>query len=340
MGKVLFLLIFCLSGLTSFAQKDDTVRLYNGDRITGELKRLEYGMLNFKTTDMGTLHIEWERVKSIQTKKFFEIYLEDNTKYFGRIDSSFTQSSRIKLLMQMDGTERYLDLIAKFVPIKQRIKDRIDIDLEIGFQYNKGSDVLNFNTGYKFLYRNLHDEVSLNGSNYITDQRSENEEFRKQDATLSYNRYLKKSYRTGVFTTLEQNTELGLQLRALLGINIGKVAVQSNRSDLEFSIGILGNQETSTDQTTTNNLEAKLQTSFRYFIFHHPEVSISSDATLYPSFSVDGRVRAEINLKAKIEILKDLYFNITFYDNFDNKPPGTGASKNDFGITTSLSFSY
>jgi len=59
-GKVLFLLILCFTGLTSFAQKDDTVRLYNGDRITGEFKRLEYGMLNFKTNDMGTLNIEWK----------------------------------------------------------------------------------------------------------------------------------------------------------------------------------------------------------------------------------------------------------------------------------------
>ena len=114
MGKVLLLLILCFTGLTSFAQKDDTVRLYNGDRITGEFKRLEYGMLSFKTSDMGTLNIEWERVQSIQTKKFFEIYLEDNTKYFGRIDSSFTQSSRIGWLVSKLAISFFTEAFAHY----------------------------------------------------------------------------------------------------------------------------------------------------------------------------------------------------------------------------------
>ncbi len=341
MGKTQILLIplFCFA-LNVSAQKDDTLRLDNGDRITGELKRLEYGMLQFKTSDMGTLNIEWERVKSIQTKKFFEIFLEDNSKYFGRIDSSFTESNRIKLLMQMEGTDRYLDLIVKFVPIKQRIKDRIDIDVELGFQYTKGSDVLNFNTGYRFFYRNLRDEISLTGSNYITNQRREQQDFRKQDVNLSYNRFLKKSWKIGAFTTLEQNTELGLQLRTTLGLSTGKVAIQSLHSDLEFVVGLLGNQETSTDQVSTNNLEVKLQTNFRYFIFHNPELSINTDATIYPSLNVEGRVRAVVNVKAKIEVMKDFFFNLTFYDNFDSKPLTADASNNDFGITTSISYSF
>ena len=337
--QILVIILFVATS-SAFAQKDDTVRLDNGDKITGELKRLQYGMLQFKTSDMGTLNIEWERVMSVQTKKFFEIYLEDNSKYFGRIDSSFTESKRIELLMQMEGTDRYLDLIVKFVPIKQRIKDRIDIDVEVGFQYTKGSDVMNFNTSYKFFYRNLRDEVSLTGSNIITDQRREQQEFKKQDVNLSYNRYLKKSWKVGVFSTLEQNTELGLQLRATVGINTGKVAIQSLHSDLEFVVGLLGNQETSTDQVSTNNLEVKLQTNYRYFIFHHPELSINTDATIYPSLSVEGRVRAIVNIKAKIEIMKDLFFNLTFYDNFDSDPLTADASKNDFGITTSISYSF
>ncbi len=242
--------------------------------------------------------------------------------------------------MQMEGTDRYLDLIVKIIPIKQSIIDRIDINVEIGFQYTKGSDVFTFNTGYRFFYRNLRDEVKLEGSNYITDQRREELEFRKQDINLSYNRYLKKSWKAGVFTTFEQNTELGLQLRATLGLNTGKVAVQSLHSDLEFVVGLLGNQETSTDENVTYNMEGKAQINYRYFIFHNPELSITTDATVYPSLSVKNRVRAVVNVKVKIEMMKDLFFNLTFYDNYDSKPLTVEASNNDFGITTSISYSF
>lgn len=82
------LLLFLSSSL--FAQKNDTIRLNNGDRITGEFKKLEYAIISFKTDDMGTLQIEWEKIASVQTNNFFEIYLNDNSKYFGKIDSSFT----------------------------------------------------------------------------------------------------------------------------------------------------------------------------------------------------------------------------------------------------------
>ncbi len=333
-------LLLIIPTVSLFAQKDDTLRLNNNDRITGEIKKLEYGILNFKTSDIGTLNVEWEKIKSIKTKKFFEIYLEDNSKYFGTIDSTFTNSPRIRQLMRMEGTDRYLDLIIKVNPIKKRFLDRIDINLEIGYQYNKGSNVSNFNTGYNFYYRDIRNSYRFNGSNYITDQRNENQQFKKQDINLTYNHYMKRSWRYGVFSTAEQNTELGLELRLLIGADIGKALVQSEKSELELVGGILGNTEESTENTQTKNIEGKIQMNYRYFIFHNPELSIVSDITAYPSMNVAGRYRIVANFKTKIEIISDLYFNLTFYDNFDSKPPSTTAEKNDWGINTSVSYSF
>ena len=142
---------------------------------------------------MGTLQIEWKQRASIQTSKFFEIYLNDNYKYFGKIDSSFVESNRIRNLMNIQGTERYLDLIIKVIPIKRTFLDWIDIDLELGFQYNIESNVANLNKGYNFYYRNLRNGFQLKGSNYITDQRNENELFKIQDINLSLDHFMKKA---------------------------------------------------------------------------------------------------------------------------------------------------
>ncbi len=336
----IFIISLFISNVTAFAQKDDTLRLINNDRITGEIKKLQYGILDFKTSDMGTLKVEWEKIRSIQTKKFFEIYLDDNSKYFGKIDSTFTNSSRIQQLMGMEGTDRYLDLIVKVNPIKQRFWDRVDLNLEIGYQYNKGSNVSNFNTGYNLYYRNIKNSYRFNGSNYITDQRNENQQFKKQDANLTYSHYMKESWIYGVFSTAEQNTELGLDLRLLIGTDIGKAIVQTEKSELELTGGILGNVENSTDNTETNNAELKIQVNYRYFIFHNPELSITSDFTVYPSLNVQDRYRIIANFKTKIEIITDLFFNLTFYDNYDSKPPSATAEKNDWGVTTSVSYSF
>ena len=42
--------------------RTDVVTLANGDRITGEVVRLERGRLEFKTDDAGTLYLEWDKL--------------------------------------------------------------------------------------------------------------------------------------------------------------------------------------------------------------------------------------------------------------------------------------
>ena len=47
------------------AEKTDIVVLKNGDKITGEVKGLERGKLEFSTDSMGTVSIEWEDIQEI-----------------------------------------------------------------------------------------------------------------------------------------------------------------------------------------------------------------------------------------------------------------------------------
>ena len=42
---------------SALAAKTDVVTLKNGDRITGEVKRLDRGRLRYSTDDMGTIYI-------------------------------------------------------------------------------------------------------------------------------------------------------------------------------------------------------------------------------------------------------------------------------------------
>src|SRR6478672_11760262 len=55
----------------SFAQgRTDVVTLANGDRITGEVVRVERGRLEFKTDDVGTLYLEWDKLSSLVANRF------------------------------------------------------------------------------------------------------------------------------------------------------------------------------------------------------------------------------------------------------------------------------
>ena len=69
--------------MLSFAgPKTDTVYLYNGDRITGEIKRFEYGVLFFKTDGMGTLNIEFDRIRTFYSTHQFTIQTSSGLRFF------------------------------------------------------------------------------------------------------------------------------------------------------------------------------------------------------------------------------------------------------------------
>ena len=43
----------------------------NGDHITGEIKKLQFGIVTFKTDDAGTLSIQWDKLKHLISKDDF-----------------------------------------------------------------------------------------------------------------------------------------------------------------------------------------------------------------------------------------------------------------------------
>src|SRR3954451_22183310 len=82
-GVLAVLLVIGLPGLGGAQGRTDIVTLANGDRITGEVRRLERGRLQFKTDDAGTLYLEWDKLTSVLTTSLVEIAPGDGWAYLG-----------------------------------------------------------------------------------------------------------------------------------------------------------------------------------------------------------------------------------------------------------------
>lgn len=59
-----------------------------------------------------------------------------------------------------------------------------------------------------------------------------------------------------------------------------------------------------------------------------------------PSVKTWGRYRLQANGKARIEIVRNLYWSLTVYESYDSEPPSATSCRNDFGIATSLGWSF
>src|SRR5688572_33379116 len=53
--------------------RTDVITLANGDRVTGDVERLDRGRVEFKTDDIGTIYLEWDKVATVVSKNQFEV---------------------------------------------------------------------------------------------------------------------------------------------------------------------------------------------------------------------------------------------------------------------------
>jgi hypothetical protein len=69
------------------------------------------------------------------------------------------------------------------------------------------------------------------------------------------------------------------------------------------------------------------------------DVTVNLD--VIPVLTQAGRVRLEANVEGRHEFFKDFFFKATVFDSYDSKPPTGGTTnKNDFGVTTSVGWSF
>jgi hypothetical protein len=87
--RIVFLLAASLAAALSpfpaAAAKTDVIVMKNGDRLTGEVRKLERGYLTYKTDDMGTLSVEWDKVARVTARTEFEVDDLQGGIYFGTL---------------------------------------------------------------------------------------------------------------------------------------------------------------------------------------------------------------------------------------------------------------
>ena len=80
------LAILLLGGLPASLHarnKTDLIYLNNGDRITGEIKQMDRGILQLKTDGLSTVNIEWADIDSVNSVYQFRVEDRGGDKFFG-----------------------------------------------------------------------------------------------------------------------------------------------------------------------------------------------------------------------------------------------------------------
>ena len=332
--RVLAAVALLLGARAAEAQKTDSVWIRNGDRITGEVKSLSRALLKHSTDDLGTISIEWDNVDRISTTTILEVQLTTGQKFYGPLGLGPSGS----LVLGSDTLP--LSRIVAITPIDQELLGRLSGYIDLGFSYQKAHKQSQLSTGARVAYRGRSAETTFDISTFLED-RDDAAETSRVSTSLTERLLLSNRWGAGLLVGYDLNEELDLAGRGRL-VGFGtRTLVQTNHLDFGLIGGMVLTRERyfSTDSSSTG-VEGLLGATFRAFRYDRPKLDAQMKTQIFPSFSIQGRVRMQIDLRLSYELVKDFMLTVTLFDAFDSKPPAVGATRNDFGTTLAISWTF
>ncbi len=340
---LIFLLIICRE---SFCQKNDTLTTLDGIDVIGEIYSLQEGKLEYATVYLGTAKITWSNIERLVSPKNLTISTKDGKIYHGALVEP-DRGKELKVRDEYDGHITIIPMadVIQIDPVVRKRIYRIKGYLDLGFSYTKGSDVtqLSFNGLINYRTDKYDFEYATNTITHV--QGKIDKTTYKRDMHFTAARMLPRKYIVDVTVSGEQNTELGIELRSIVGLGIGNQVLLRPRNRITLTTGPIFNNEnysdtlegTSPDQST---VEWMGQFRWRAFSYSLPELQLYMDLVYYYNITLGNRNRLNFNTNLSYEIMDDFFLNFTFYAQYDSNPPDPNAAQIDWGNTTGLRYEF
>lgn len=345
MALVIAGLCFCARpGATR--EKIDVITLRNGDRITGEIKQLELGVLSVGTDNMGTVAIEWVAVGTVESPQLFEFTETDGERFVGTISPGEEEDEFD--IVGIDGREYVLghDEIVRIAQLERGWRDRwsgyVDLGATIGTANRQTDLSIDAGATYRSERFRLQNTFSTSASDREVTDGGETIETSTSRAALAstYQRFLRRSWFWFSQVQFARNEELDLQLRSTATGGLGRYLLQSTRSQLSLAVGLSALREDYIAQGPGEwSSELVLAGGYQLFVFEGRETSITLDLSLLPSLTVSDRFRVEFSSSFRRKLVRDFTISLSLDESYDSKPP-EGAQSSDLRLRTSLGWSF
>lgn len=330
-----FLLACLLSGPLTWAQQD-TLRLVNGDVITGRFRILERGAATMSTS-YGTadLRVRWNGVQSLRSVNELLVVLRDGTRKAAHIRPG--SAGEVLLAGSTDSMSVALTEIVRIEAVERYLLNRIKASVDLGFNHTRASELsqLSLRTKLAYLEENWRAHINFNSVNSF--QRG-TEDIRRTDLDAGYRYQLPGHRFIGADAVLLANTAQLLRLRSSYQVYVGQPIIHRERFTLLGTGGVAYTVEVfnSEDQRRAQP-EGVLGVEAR--IFNSGPITFTFETKAYPTLSGPGRWRMDSRADARYNFPYGIYLRMGGTVNYDSRP-ATGAVETDYLFQTAVGWSY
>ena len=317
--------------------KTDVIHLKNGDRLTGRIISVQYGILQLSSSGAGAVSIEWPSVEGISSKYMFRVERAGGQHYEGLI---YTTDHELHVNTAQGEVTIPLENVTQILPYESNFWERVYGSVSLGYSYAKISGVGQTSFEFDANYADARLEATLTASALAT-QDSSGTSTNQDDvsSTVFFPRPDKNFW--GYIGDLQRNRSLGVDGRAVAGTVIGRRLLETDVARVLGYVGVVYDQEWSAGTGgARSSLEGALGGTWRMFQFSYPKVSLDSSLIVYPSITESPRYRISANVALTTKISSRFAIKISGYFNYDSRPPDPTATSTDYGIVTSLAYQF
>ncbi len=345
--RALLLACVLLFSITVVArQKTDVLVMKNGDHMTCEIKGLDAGVLYvaFDYID-GTASLDWTKVARIESNQLFVVKTADGSVYKGRLRTPEVAGG-LPVKIQVAATpeqELLIDQshVVKMIATSDRFWQRFNGEIGFGTIYSKGNQSTQYSLSSQIAYVRERWNAQASFDSDLSSSTGSTVSTRNAlDLRVTHLLPWNKWFYSAVGGVL-QSSEQGIALQSTLGGGIGRYLKNTDRTTISLIGGAAWQQttyQTSLVSVGSQNMAAALvYADARLFKFSKTNLDLT--AALLPTFSDPGRVRVNTNASCYIKLVSNLKWNLSFYGNWDNRPP-PGFSGSDYGTSSGLSWTF
>jgi len=335
---VLALLGFAF-GPISAHPKTDVIVLENGDRLQGEIKTLQNGMLSVGTDAAGTVHLKWTHVEKVTSTYDYQVELTGGSRYYGALAET-EKAGELKIVGPSETLTLPKAEIVAITPIEHGFWKKLKGSINLGLSYTQSNQALqySFNGDAHFRTRKRFDNLQWSS---IFNTQAEGDTANQQSVSFRHTRFLKHKLSAFALGQLQSNPDQGFDLRSNLGGGAGWSIVRNVGEELIGTGGLVYVREEVEGSTRVDNSAAvMLGINFASFSYDQPKRTVTLGLNTFTNVTDRPRFRVQLNFKLSWEVVNNFDVSLNVLESYDTRPPTVGAANNDMSVVTSLGYSF
>ena len=248
----LSLAVFIGGAGAAYAQQDVVITI-SGDRLVGEIIKVEKDVLTFSTAYSDSdFKIEWDQIASIESKRQFLVETFDGK----RLSGSLTLDPSRKPIVQIAGTSVPLADVALIQPFERTFLSRFDTALDFGYSMTKANAAKQLSLSTNLSYR---DEryVDVAFASIFRNSQANAPETQRWEVGNDFRRLLGSHWYVNTTQEFLNSEEQGLDLRTTIGGGGGRYLARTASQHLAVGGASRGRMRTTRTRRWTRRTQPR-----------------------------------------------------------------------------------